>query len=58
MREAQHPRFIAFRAGDRLADALHERANLAGVTLSQFLRSVVSERVTMDERNERETADA
>jgi hypothetical protein len=58
MREAQRDQFIAFRADCRLAGALHERASLAGVSVSQFLRSVVSDRVTTSERNEHATADA
>lgn len=58
MRQANQRQFVAFRAGERLAGALHERAALAGVTVSEFLRVVVTEKVCVDERNGRETADA
>jgi len=58
MPDTPQSQFIAFRAGERLAGALRERAASTGVTVSQFLRTVVSERVTMDERTERETTDA
>jgi len=58
MREVKQPNHVTFRADGRLIGALNERASLAGVTVSQFLRSVVSERVTTSERNACETADA
>lgn len=58
MREVHHPRQVIFRADNLLVGALHERANIAGVTVSQFLRAAVSDRVTTSERNDREIADA
>ena len=45
MREAYHPNLIAFRAGDRLAAALYERARLSGVSVSEYLRTIAREKV-------------
>ena len=45
MREAYHPNLIAFRAGDRLTAALYERARQAGVSVSEYLRTIAREKV-------------
>jgi len=61
VREVNHPKHVAFRADAALVAALDERAALAGVTVSDFLRtialrSVVPEPATTDERNGHEAA--
>jgi hypothetical protein len=53
VRKNRHSQFIAFRAGDRLLGALHERASLAEVSTSEFLRSVVGERCGLQHQEER-----
>lgn len=45
MRTAHNPHFIAFRAGDRLAAAIYSAANDAGVSVSEYLRTITRERV-------------
>jgi len=45
MRQAHHPNLIAFRAGDRLAAAIHDRARASGVSVSEYLRTIARERV-------------
>jgi hypothetical protein len=45
MREAYHPNLVAFRAGDRLVAALHERARQSGVSVSEYIRSIAREKV-------------
>lgn len=45
MREAHNPRLVAFRAGDRLVAALHDRAKESGVSVSEYLRSIAREKV-------------
>ena len=47
MREAHNSNFIAFRAGDQLASALHERARNCGVSVSEYLRTITREKVGM-----------
>ena len=47
MREAHNPHFIAFRAGDRLAAAIYDRARESGVSVSEYLRTFARERVGM-----------
>jgi hypothetical protein len=45
MREAHHPHLVAFRAGDRLAAAIYERARDSGVSVSEYLRTIAREKV-------------
>lgn len=45
MREANNPNLVAFRAGDRLVAALHERARASGVSVSEYLRTIGREKV-------------
>lgn len=45
MRAAHHSNLVAFRAGDRLISALHERARKAGCSTSEYLRAIVREKV-------------
>lgn len=45
MRQAHHPNLIAFRAGDRLTAAIHDRARASGVSVSEYLRTIARERV-------------
>lgn len=45
MREAKNPNLVAFRAGDRLVAALHERSRSAGVSVSEYLRTIAREKV-------------
>lgn len=45
MREAHNPHFVGFRAGDALVSALHDRARKSGCSVSEYLRSVVREKV-------------
>ncbi len=45
MREVHNPHLIAFRAGDRLAAAIYERARDSGVSVSEYLRSIARDRV-------------
>jgi len=47
MREAHNPNLIAFRAGDRLAAAIYDRARESGVSVSEYLRTIARERVGM-----------
>lgn len=58
MREVRQPQHLTFRADRRLIGALHERADLAGVSVSEFIRGTVSDRVFAYERNDRDTPDA
>ena len=45
MRHAVNENMIAFRASDTLTSALVERARASGVTVSEYLRGVVREKV-------------
>lgn len=45
MREGHNNTLIAFRAGDRLVSALHERAKASGVSVSEYLRTIAREKV-------------
>jgi hypothetical protein len=45
MREVHNANLVAFRAGDALVAALQERARASGVSVSEYLRSVVREKV-------------
>mgnify|MGYP003383611473 CR=1 FL=1 len=45
MREVHNPHLIAFRAGDRLATAISQRAADSGISVSEWLRTVARERV-------------
>ena len=42
---AYHGNLIAFRAGDRLAAAIAERARQSGVSVSEYLRTIAREKV-------------
>lgn len=45
LRSSHHPHLIAFRAGDRLAAAIYERARDSGVSVSEYLRTIARDRV-------------
>lgn len=45
MRTVNNPNFVAFRAGDALVAALNERARAAGVSVSEYLRTIAREKV-------------
>ena len=45
MRESHCPNLLQFRAGDRLATAIYSAANEAGVSVSEYLRTIARERV-------------
>lgn len=45
MREVHHPNLVIFRAGDGLVSALKESARESGVSLSEYLRMIVREKV-------------
>jgi hypothetical protein len=45
MRTGHNPNFMAFRASDALAAAISERARAAGVSMSEYLRTIARERV-------------
>jgi len=45
MRDVHHPNLVAFRAGDRLAAAIYERARESGVSVSEYLRTIAREKV-------------
>ena len=45
MREAVNTNLVAFRASDRLADAIALRAKLSGVSVSEYLRTIAREKV-------------
>lgn len=45
MRQAHNRNLVTFRAGDRLVAALHERARLSGVSVSEYLRTIAREKV-------------
>jgi len=45
MRDAHCPNVLQFRAGDRLAAAIYSAANDAGISVSEYLRTIARERV-------------
>jgi hypothetical protein len=45
MRDVLHPHIINFRAGDRLAAAIYQRASDSGVSVSEWLRTVARQEV-------------
>jgi hypothetical protein len=47
-REAHNPRLVAFRASDQLVAALAARARFSGVSVSEYLRTMVRERVGLN----------
>jgi hypothetical protein len=48
MRQPTHENMVAFRASDTLVAALANRARKSGVTVSEYLRGVVREKVGLD----------
>lgn len=46
--QQNHGALIAFRASDVLASALSERARASGVTVSEYLRGMIRERVGLN----------
>lgn len=47
MRQSLNPNVFAFRAGEQLAAALHDRARKSGVSVSEYLRTIAREKVGM-----------
>lgn len=45
MRQVHHDSAVVFRASDTLVSALAERARASGVSVSEYLRGVVREKV-------------
>jgi hypothetical protein len=45
MRTAHNNNLVAFRAGDRLVAAIHQRARQSGVSVSEYLRTIAREKV-------------
>lgn len=48
MRHATHDQQVVFRASDTLTAAIIERARASGVTVSEYLRGVVREKVGLN----------
>lgn len=48
MRNVQQVTTISFRASGLLADALLERARQSGVSVSEYMRSLIRQRVGLD----------
>ena len=48
MRDSVSDNMVAFRASDTLAAALSERARASGVSVSEYLRGVVREKVGLN----------
>jgi hypothetical protein len=47
-RQAHHGNLVAFRAGDRLVAAIAQQARRSGCSVSEYLRTVVREKVGLD----------